>query len=218
MRKVKPKDEIPVKFLQPEAAQKRINNFNNTKIKRDVQKVMIKLNNWMNSINGKSIDTDDFLERIYKAADIYMEQQVYPISVCAKGCAHCCTVIPVEATAIEMSYIAEKSGIDIELDWNAPHSKGANRPVPESEPCPLLDTRTATCKVYEHRPLQCRLFASLDHHELCEDPEGEHYTHTPRSNQFWNLVLGNIAMASYLAAEERKITPVADIRDWVVNR
>lgn len=215
MRKVKPNDEIPIRLLTQEQAAKRVAQFNQKTVKRSVQKEMKKLNGWIVSLNGKTLDTVKFLSRVYKAADLYMQQEVYPNSVCAKGCAHCCCGIPVEATAIELSYIVEMAGVNLDIDWNAPESVGFGRPSPELTPCPLLDTRTATCKVYEHRPLQCRLFSSFDHYDLCEDPKGQHFTHRASSSPFWNLVLGNVALASQQAAKEKGITTVADLRDWI---
>ncbi|WP_373953054.1 YkgJ family cysteine cluster protein [Vibrio pomeroyi] len=113
--------------------------------------------------------------------------------------------------------IVAKAGIDLDIDWSAKSSVGSNRPT-EIAHCSLLDARTATCKAYKYRPLQCRLFSSFDHFELCEDPLGEHYTHRASSSPFWNLMLGNVALASHQAAAERDITAVADMRDWIAQQ
>ena len=118
---------------------------------------------------------------------------VLPEPVCKSGCDHCCyqhvAVTNVEAAILDdhirrlpdEEAIALRGAILDEAERTARLLDEA--PTPENQretlarlrrPCPLLDTATGRCRVYEVRPINCRRENSLDA-EVCRryrhDPE-----------------------------------------------
>lgn len=211
MRKVKPEDEIPIWFIEPRYYHKRVARMEDAKLPRKVARELEKLHTWMESLNGKDVDSKVLLQRIYKVADLYMSEALADKIVCAKGCAYCCTRIQVEATLLEADYLAANTNHLVYNPW-AKHSFQTGD-VPEA-PCPVLDTETGLCSSYENRPLQCRLFATIDSYDFCIDPQSSHYIHSPKSSGLWEWVLGVLTFLSMQQADKRSFTGVADMRDW----
>ncbi|WP_027410755.1 YkgJ family cysteine cluster protein [Anoxybacteroides tepidamans] len=122
-----------------------------------------------------------------------IEQKVAIRPTCEKGCAYCC-YFPIIITKMEaklmMAYIdslpaAEKEDIHIHLvkyfqknkeklqklcaiDFTeAPDFK--EQYIVERLPCPFLDLKTNTCKVYEVRPIPCRTYLNYCSPKACAD-------------------------------------------------
>jgi len=141
------------------------------------------------------------------------------INVCEKGCAHCC-VVPVNISETEAQLISRASGISIN-----PFSKAKRAPISESqksEPCPMLNKKTATCSVYNERPLVCRTFMAFDSFEFCKEKTLEHaIIKEPESilgiiDSVNDKVGGNTAMQLYEAVKELTLNTetTLDIRQY----
>lgn len=209
MRKVAKKDEIPVRFLEESAIQKRLSQFDSRKTKKKTLIKMKKLFVWLESQEGRKIDATVLIKRIYNDIDYFMESEIYANTVCAKGCAHCCKV-PVQVSLLEAHYIARKTKIPL-------HRPSKNRyEILEGVDtyCPLLDQKSATCKAYQYRPLACRIFATIDHWKHCEDVHEHHYIHCFESQEGFKNIHNMMIMSSQNFAKKNNLAAIADIRDW----
>ena len=93
---------------------------------------------------------------------------------CKKGCSHCCR-IHVDITDDEgqlLAVVAQKQEIHIDRDklkrqseYN--HDNWLEQPYSDWS-CVFLDSATGTCKVYEHRPMNCRKHLVTSHPDLCD--------------------------------------------------
>lgn len=113
---------------------------------------------------------------------------------CKKGCAFCC-YIPVECT---------KEEVDLCLELAEPGEVKQG----DFAPCPFLDRKNKSCRVYEYRPLACRGMTSTSKVK-CEKAyrkrdnkmeipaDGETYTF------FWKLAIGR-------GGEKRRLTEWLD--------
>lgn len=144
------------------------------------------------------------VEKIYSAVDFYYKKAIAPGAVCKKGCSWCCRV-PVDVSAIEVQYIHDKTGINCNelekgLDWSR---------EPDKTKCPFL--KNDCCSIYEARPFNCRVFASMDSPDYCVDGSTEHHIYNWMSNggleYFRNLL-------DQVSAKEYECAPVGDIREW----
>ena len=111
---------------------------------------------------------------LYAKAEATLERLKDIRVACKKGCAHCCHIW-VSATAPEVLFVAKlirRRNDAAAIDYvRAAHllTKGygfAIRAMHPS-PCPMLDTATQACTVYDSRPLACRFTASPDPY-VCE--------------------------------------------------
>ncbi|MGC9141230.1 MAG: YkgJ family cysteine cluster protein [Caldimicrobium sp.] len=115
------------------------------------------------------------------ALNEYLEETIskYPLA-CAPGCNLCCTT-KIYATSLEAKYLLEGLSNEISLNLNVnkeelprprfTHNQlallyysGEEPPLEEErevQACPFLDER-GLCKVYERRPLMCRIMVSLN--------------------------------------------------------
>lgn len=74
-----------------------------------------------------------------------------PSFACVEGCADCCGVV--HMTPVEWFRIKQRTGLKA-LKFT------------KSLSCPLLDSKTKKCSVYDIRPAICRVFGASDHHRL----------------------------------------------------
>lgn len=146
----------------------------------------------------------ELFAEIYGAADEFMETLVYPFTPCAKGCDYCCHV-PVEVTAVEAIVMSDLIGRDIQT--------GAVPYVNLRDPCPFL--KKGECSIYAHRPLVCRMFATLDSIEACAE-DREHTMHSIKSNEFFlkGVMTWLVFNSSNLTIENTRLPTVRDIREW----
>lgn len=124
--------------------------------------------NYIDSVhNNKSKFTQ--LSMMYKYLDkINLAYQ--NVSVCEKGCSHCCK-IPVMISEIEAKYIQRNTQFQIKN----------NKSFNINSDCPLLDSLTGSCKVYEYRPISCRSYIVFDNPKYCEDKNTTHLHRTADS-------------------------------------
>lgn len=205
MRKVKKCDEIPLKLLTDCPTEIRKKAEIKPSSARKIAKKIRKLENWLNTQVGTDAETDTIMARFYDYVDMYMAEAVNPHLVCAKGCAHCCK-ISVEVTALEASYIHSKT------EFKAEPLTISSFEIVDSftEYCNLLDQETGLCKIYEYRPLACRIFGTYDHYRFCESPDVNHAIHSFGSHPFLRVLGGNLMTWS----ESSPYAAHADIRDW----
>jgi len=134
-------------------------------------------------------------------------------NVCRKGCAWCCK-IPVEIAPLEANYIAANSPYTIKR-------KLTKKAEPNSY-CPLMDNQTAECTVYDHRPFNCRVFATYDSPDYCRDDKAHWSTGGP-SNHYANKSLLALAHKMLEIDTGMRTSPVTsvivegrikDVREW----
>lgn len=146
----------------------------------------------------------EVVEMIYKTADFYYKHAVASQAVCKKGCSWCCRV-PVDVSAIEVQYIHDKTGIKY-----AALERGKNWfRKPDKTKCPFL--KNDCCSIYEARPFNCRLFATVDDPMYCVDGNTEHNIYSYESNQGMMMLrkfLDDVSEQNYTMA------PLGDIREW----
>lgn len=154
-------------------------------------------------INNFTGNSETIVKYIYKTADIIYREQVKPAAVCPTvgGCAHCCHV-PVQVTAMEADYIQKKAGIE------AANLLAVSFFTPDNSPCPFL--KKSMCSIYEYRPLNCRVFASMDSVEHCKTGDIKHWISTVESTPALQE-LSNILLST---SKGTKYATFADIRHW----
>lgn len=146
---------------------------------------------------------NEIIEEIYKTVDFYYKKAVSVDATCKKGCSWCCR-IPVSVSAIEVQYITDKTGFKATplkkgFDWSR---------EPDKTKCPFLVNDQ--CGIYEHRPFNCRIFASLDDPKNCFDGDTYHQIYTWESNEGLKLfrkILDDIS-------EQYECAAIGDIRYW----
>lgn len=147
------------------------------------------------------------VEKIYKTADYYYKHAVADQAVCKKGCSWCCRV-PVDVSALEVQYIHEKTGIkSVELERGFDWSR-----EPDKTKCPFL--KDDCCSIYEARPFNCRLFATVDDPMYCVDGSTKHNIYSYQSNQGLLILrkfLDDVSEMNY------KCAPMGDIREWYAH-
>lgn len=144
------------------------------------------------------------VEKIYSAVDFYFKKAIAPDAVCKKGCSWCCRV-PVDVSAIEVQYIHDKTGINCnELEKGRDWSR-----EPDKTKCPFL--KDDCCSIYDARPFNCRVFASMDSPDYCVDGSTAHHIYNWMSNgglEYFRKLLDNISEKEYECAA------VGDVREW----
>lgn len=155
---------------------------------------------YINSFEG---EPETLMKHLYKTADIIYREQVKPNAVCPSsgGCSYCCHV-PVQITTIEADYIQKMTGID-----GADLFKNSILP-PDNSPCPFL--KKSMCSIYEYRPLNCRVFASMDSVEYCKKGNEKHWITTVESTP----ALMELSSTLLRASKGTKYATFADIRHW----
>jgi uncharacterized protein len=134
----------------------------------------------------------EFLKLVDSEID-KIEQNVNIRPTCAKGCAHCC-YFPIITTKLEAKLIKAyidglpaKEREDIvnhlhvyfqrnqtilskvcTLDFTK-DARFKEKYIAKQVPCPFLDLRTNTCKVYEVRPIPCRTYLNYGNPRVCAD-------------------------------------------------
>lgn len=205
MRKVDPKNEIPVTMLSDEAIEKRIKECDKDLSPKLTKKVRA-IHTWLTNgaKHSLEVDVNELVKRVYKVTDEIVAETGKQ-AVCRKGCAHCCKV-PVGVTALEAAYLHSRTGIEIN-----PLNEVVSISPKDIDYCPLLDQETATCSVYQYRPLHCRAFLTIDDPKYCEESNQEHYLFSVESSQalkFLRSVLEDLSRTTEYAEW-------ADIRAWV---
>lgn len=150
---------------------------------------------------GELTDSIIFMQSLHSATKSLSEDNA-AVSVCEKGCSHCCK-LSVDVTLVEADYIATRiKGGGYEFGYQAGF---------ESESyCPFHNAATKACSIYEFRPIACQLFASLDSAEYCEQLDVPHKITTQHSIGVFDQIVEPIELASV-----NDKTPVyADIREW----
>lgn len=138
--------------------------------------------------------TGDILQLVSEACEDYGLSE---LSVCQRGCAHCCK-IPVNVTAMEARYIGGVIGV-----------VPTNVQVTDEDLydyCPFLNQEKAECSIYEHRPIECRTFHSVDHYKYCEQGSTHHHQISTSSTPFFSQMRQTVTDSSNGV--------VADIRSW----
>ncbi len=209
MRKVKKCDEIPLKNIEPDAIARRLKHFNDREVSQKTQQKLGKLLPWLESHANKNVHLHKVMNRIYNDMDYFMTNEIVPLTVCTKGCAHCCKV-PVQVSLLEADYISSKTGVKIQLVSKNRYT------MPQSVDtyCPLLDQATGICSVYQYRPLACRLFATIDSYKFCERSDVSHYLHSFDSQPLFKMVHEFLLIQSDTAGKPLNVAAVAEIRDW----
>lgn len=208
MRKVKPQDEIPVIDLSETAIQHRlaryqttprhpITNFCIDDLKRDV-------------VTRRLFQMSDMriLSKLVQAADVLLTNEISPHAICRLGCSHCCKV-PVHVTSVEAKWIEKETG----------HKRNRLKRSTALESnnvdyCPFHDEKSASCSIYEHRPLACRLYATFDHYEFCTDPNQIHMVSTLVGTQPFDIIVQFLVGRGLELEKKGKGAASADIRDW----
>lgn len=148
----------------------------------------------------------EFIELIYSATDFYYKKVIEPDAVCSKGCGWCCRV-PVTVSALEAKYIEIKTGIIAnDLDPRKDH-----RRKPDKTKCPFL--KNEMCSIYDHRPFNCRVFASMDSPEFCVDGSTSHQIVNWQSNGGLTAFRECLDMNSCEIAWPAQASH-ADVREW----
>ena len=209
MRKVKKRDEIPLKWIDEESIARRLRRFNDREVSLKTKNKVGKLIPWLEGMRGKTMPIHKIMNRIYNDIDYFMEREIKPASVCTKGCAYCCKV-PVQVSLLEADYIANKTGLKIQKLTKNRYKMPDN----VNTYCPLLEQDTGLCSVYVYRPLACRLFATIDSYKFCERSDTKHYIHTFDSQPLFKIVHDFLLVHSKDAGKKLDIAAVAEIRDW----
>lgn len=145
---------------------------------------------------------------IYKTADFYYQKVIAKSAYCKRGCSWCCRV-PVTVSAVEVQYIRDMLGIE------ANHLlKGQHKELePDGTACPFL--KNGECSIYEARPYNCRVFASMDDPSNCIDPSNSHLVVSWASNKGLELMREYLDQCSLQYPDT---AAYADIRMWYPKR
>ena len=202
MRKVDPKLDIPAKDLTDDAIKHRLFCASNRKIEPRSAKRLSRVAKAFITFNG-DFDVATEMDKLYAAVDNYMVKNVYPNSVCRKGCGYCCAV-PVDMALIEAARIA------IYLDQELPDEMIRIVKAQKTTPCPFLGDDFC-CTVYPVRPFSCRVFASLDSWHPCRDQQS-HAQHNMRSQVSFETIIE--AMEHYSRQAGTPLDSYGDIREY----
>lgn len=213
MRKVKPEDEIPVWIIDPDAIKVKLDYFENKREDDpDTERCQREMISYIESLNGRGVSTDEWVAKTHELADRFMKAYKDYI-VCRKGCAHCCK-LPVGMTIMEASYIESKTG----RKYNR-LAKEQLEILPNKHNttvCPFLDKETATCSIYEYRPLACRMFATVDDYHFCEDNTKKHQIVTTESSQAFQYSTAMMisAVKQNYKGYGKKQAAFSELRKW----
>ena len=106
------------------------------------------------------------MRKIIDFIDSYIERSEVPkMSVCKKGCSHCCHG-PVEITKAEAKYIESRT--EHKARSSVPMSCAQKHTT-----CPFL--KNNECSIYKYRPIACRSFYTIDSPDYCA--QGGHVEH-----------------------------------------
>ena len=103
---------------------------------------------------------------------------------------------------MEADYIQKKTGIE------AVNLLNISFLVADNSPCPFL--KKSMCSIYEFRPLNCRVFASMDSVEHCKKGDTKHWISTVESTPAL-LELSSILLST---SKSTKYATFSDIRHW----
>ncbi|WP_167467047.1 YkgJ family cysteine cluster protein [Aquitalea magnusonii] len=140
------------------------------------------------------------LKSIYSYLDEY-NQFVRTFTKCSSGCSHCCkhdvSITQLEARFIEENYTQLSLVIPKSSSYG---NKGS---------CPFL-SNTGTCKIYSHRPLNCRTLHTIDSPKLCA---------TNKSHKLYGAVGGRAGILKYIEMAVKSLNEIdkgtsGDIRDF----
>ena len=169
----------------------------------DLEKAKKKWVSVENLLNNDNASMYKKIARIHKFIDwIIEEKQVKKSAVCRPQCAHCCGV-DVLVPVIEALYIAKMYGKTV-VNREKRIRTGYNKSKTQQY-CPFLDKETASCSIYEYRPIVCRSFFAFDNRKFCESME-PHLITTDMSD-------GNIKQIA-LMVYDMGGNKHADIREW----
>jgi uncharacterized protein len=210
MRKVKPENEIPSFFLTQEAQDDRIarlkNSFKQPETILEIDSIHSLIRR--NELTGMS--DQDILAKLIKVSDIIMNNEISKYSVCRPGCSACCKP-SIDVTQAEAQWISKHTG--------RMHTKLMNSAIitdgSRLEYCPFHDSKTATCSIYEYRPLVCRFYSTIDHYRHCSSHNAEHITTSlstpgPTINSVYHFLVSR----SLDREHQGKGAAIADIRNW----
>lgn len=204
MRKVKPEDEA-IMVMTPEERRAKIEATHRT-----VQDMEPELGDFEAHVRRGGGDLRQFMKSAYALVD-KMAGTYSEYVPCRKGCAHCCKV-SVAVSLLEAVYITKMTGIE-PITRSPKMMRKAGTPK-GTDYCPFLDRRTATCSIYEYRPLACRMFAAVDDHKGCESHSNAHWLMNSESNPLYTHIIEVMAHATASAANYTPYTPYAEIRAW----
>ena len=161
------------------------------------------------------VDTITFTRRAYGILDMITEKISRPISVCKKGCSHCCTNSLVGISYIEYQYIAEivpKGKIRNDLPqiqdsllWKIDNNELSSDELGD---CPFLENNL--CSIYLHRPIACRTFFSTDDVTLCEKGQSHKLVNSSSINMTDHIN----TMFQEISINEIPTHAVLEIRDF----
>lgn len=206
MRKVKKADEIKIKNI-PANVERFKNGSASKKSIEEFKKLDRQLQNLTRTEGG--IDPMTFMEKVYAFVDSYMDRDVYKFTECAKGCAYCCRLYT-SVSGLEAAYMLEKTKHLKDITFTRIDSEAQATQNENDDYCPFLNTSTGTCRAYSSRPLNCRVFASIDGWKECVDLNNSHNMHSWSSNEMLAHIRDNI---NEITASSGLIVE-ADIRDW----
>lgn len=209
MRKVSPADEIPVWMIEPDVVAAKIDHFKTKRVEDpDTMLCQQEMVDYVYALDGKRADTHKWVAKTHELADRFMRAYKDYV-VCRKGCAHCCQ-LPVGMTFFEAEYIASRSGR--KLNRKAKQITDIKPNKHNTTLCPFLDTDTATCSIYEYRPLACRMFATIDSHLFCEDIDVNHSIVTTEVSQAFQF--STATMVKAVMAVMPKQAAFSELRQW----
>lgn len=209
MRKVLPADEIPIWMIEPDAVAAKINYFENKRVDDpDTALCQQEIVDYVQALHGKGVNTHEWVKKSHEVADRFM-RAYQDYVVCRKGCAHCCH-LPVGVTFLEAEYIARRSGRKLNRKAKTMTNIVANKR--NTTPCPFLDRESASCSIYEFRPLACRMFATIDSHLFCEDIEATHQIVTTDASTA--LQYSTSMMIQAVVSAMPRQAPFSELRQW----
>jgi Fe-S-cluster containining protein len=95
-------------------------------------------------------------------------------TTCTKGCSFCCRInvdIGYEEAELIIDYCKE---IGLDIDWNTLREQQFRTDSswktldPSMKACVFLDKQEGTCRIYEHRPANCRKYYVVTDPKLCD--------------------------------------------------
>lgn len=149
------------------------------------------------------------LGNVYDYVDRYITKynnQMNPTITCKKGCAYCCSIevfISDDEAKILYDYSLKNN---IPIDLSKAHYQAINKfNVPLThKSCIFLDSQTQECKVYDVRPLSCRMLFSSSEPKVCFNNKFERplYFLLPKMENIktaiWNSSISGILPAMFM--------------------
>lgn len=170
-RAVSAKDELSPKDTNKSAIKARIKAFNATDMNQFRPPVEAFFD-WFDAQqqSGEMVNVVECMSKAYEVVDLIMAE-LGKHSVCRKGCGYCCQ-LPVDLTTVEAAYISNV--LNVELPESPPEKSTIDR----FSPCPFLHKTKFVCTIREARPLNCRVFLTIDDWRECVDPDNQHVIFT----------------------------------------